>query len=87
MQSVTLYSEYILYCSFIDFSKAYDYVVRDILWFKLIKYLLIWCLTTHQPLWGISVRRYYTKQDVDGKSKNLKDKIKGMVMMSLYNDN
>ena len=27
-----------LYCSFIDFSKAFDYVVRDILWFKLIKY-------------------------------------------------
>ena len=27
-----------LYCSFIDFSKAFDYVVRDILWFKLIQY-------------------------------------------------
>ena len=27
-----------LYCSFIDFSKAFDYVVRNILWFKLIKY-------------------------------------------------
>ena len=27
-----------LFCSFIDFSKAFDYVVRDILWFKLIKY-------------------------------------------------
>ena len=27
-----------LYCSLIDFSKAFDYVVRDILWFKLIKY-------------------------------------------------
>ena len=27
-----------LYCSFIDFSKAFDYVVRDSLWFKLIKY-------------------------------------------------
>ena len=25
-------------CSFIDFSKAFDYVERDILWFKLIKY-------------------------------------------------
>ena len=33
--------------------------------------LLVWCLTTHQPLWVISVRRYYTKHDVDGKSKNL----------------
>ena len=27
-----------LYCSFIDFSKAFDYVVRDILWFKLIQF-------------------------------------------------
>ena len=27
-----------LYCFFIDFSKAFDYVVRDILWFKLIIY-------------------------------------------------
>ena len=27
-----------LYFSFIDFSKAFDYVERDILWFKLIKY-------------------------------------------------
>ena len=27
-----------LYCSFIDFSKAFDYVVRDIVWFKLIQY-------------------------------------------------
>ena len=27
-----------LFCSFIDFPKAFDYVVRDILWFKLIKY-------------------------------------------------
>ena len=27
-----------LFCSFIDFSKAFDYVVRDILWFKLIQY-------------------------------------------------
>ena len=25
------------YCAFIDFSKAFDYVVRDILWYKLIK--------------------------------------------------
>ena len=27
-----------LYCAFIDFSKAFDHVVHDILWFKLIKY-------------------------------------------------
>ena len=27
-----------LYCSSIDFSKAFDYVVRDILWFKSTKY-------------------------------------------------
>ena len=27
-----------LYCSFIDFSQCFDYVVRDVLWFKLIKY-------------------------------------------------
>ena len=26
-----------LYCAFIDFTKAFDFVVRDILWFKLIK--------------------------------------------------
>ena len=25
------------YCAFVDFSKAIDYVVRDILWYKLIK--------------------------------------------------
>ena len=25
------------YCAFIDFSKAFDYVVRDILWYKLVK--------------------------------------------------
>lgn len=25
------------YCAFIDFSKAFDYVVRDVLWYKLIK--------------------------------------------------
>ena len=25
------------YCAFIDFSKAFDYVARDILWYKLIK--------------------------------------------------
>ena len=24
-------------CAFIDFTKAFDYVVRDILWYKLIK--------------------------------------------------
>ena len=33
--------------------------------------LFVWCLTTHQPLWVISVRRYETKHDVGGKSKNL----------------
>lgn len=26
-----------LYCAFVDFSKAFDYVVRDNLWFKLIE--------------------------------------------------
>ena len=26
-----------LYCAFVDFTKAYDYVVRDNLWFKLVK--------------------------------------------------
>ena len=25
------------YCTFIDFTKAFDYVVKDILWYKLIK--------------------------------------------------
>ena len=27
-----------LLCSFIDFSKAFDYVVRDVLWFKLLQF-------------------------------------------------
>ena len=27
----------LFYCAFIDFSKAFDYVVRDILWYKLVK--------------------------------------------------
>ncbi len=26
-----------LYCAFVDFSKAFDYIVRENLWFKLIK--------------------------------------------------
>ena len=26
-----------LYCGFVDFSKAFDYVVRDVIWYKLIK--------------------------------------------------
>ena len=26
-----------LYCAFVDFTKAFDFVVMDILWFKLIK--------------------------------------------------
>lgn len=26
-----------LYCAFVDFTKAFDFIVRDILWFKLIK--------------------------------------------------
>ena len=55
-------------------------------WVYLFVCLFVWCLTTHQPLWVISVRRYLTKHDEDGESKNLWDKIKGM-MMSLYNGN
>ena len=39
-----------------------------------IKCVFVWFLTTHQP-------------DVDVKSKNLLDKIKAMMMMSLFNDN
>ena len=27
--------------------------------------LFVWCLTTHQPLWVISVRRYQIKHDLD----------------------
>ena len=27
----------VLYCAFVDFKKAFDFVVRDILWYKLIK--------------------------------------------------
>jgi len=27
-----------LYCAFVDFKKAFDYVVRDILWFNLFRY-------------------------------------------------
>ena len=26
-----------LYCAFVDFSKAFDYIIRDIIWYKLIK--------------------------------------------------
>ena len=26
-----------LYCAFVDFTKAFDFVVRDTLWFELIK--------------------------------------------------
>ena len=26
-----------LYCAFVDFSKAFDYVNRDVIWYKLIK--------------------------------------------------
>ena len=27
-----------LYCAFVDFTKAFDYVVRENLWYKLIKF-------------------------------------------------
>ena len=27
-----------LYCAFIDFSKAFDFLVRDVIWYKLLKY-------------------------------------------------
>ena len=27
-----------LFCAFVDFTKAFDYVVRDIIWYKLIKF-------------------------------------------------
>ena len=27
-----------LYCAFVDFSKAFDYINRDILWYKLIQF-------------------------------------------------
>ena len=37
--------------------------------------LFVWCLTTHQSLWVIGVRRYLTKHDVDGKSKNVINKM------------
>ena len=26
-----------MFCAFVDFTKAFDYVVRDIVWYKLIK--------------------------------------------------
>ena len=26
-----------LYCAFVDFTKAFDYIVRDNIWYKLIK--------------------------------------------------
>ena len=26
-----------LYCAFVDFTKAFDYIVRDIVWYKLLK--------------------------------------------------
>ena len=33
----TLNKNEYLFCAFVDFTKAFDYVVRDILWYKLIK--------------------------------------------------
>ena len=41
----------------------------DMEWTRIEVY--VWCLTTRQPLWVISVRRYQTKHDLDGKSKKL----------------
>ena len=35
--SHTLSKNKYLFCAFVDFTKAFDYVVRDILWYKLIK--------------------------------------------------
>ena len=26
-----------LYCAFVDFTKAFDYIVRDVVWYKLLK--------------------------------------------------
>ena len=28
---------FLIYCAFVDFTKAFDYVVHDIIWFKLIR--------------------------------------------------
>ena len=36
-----------------------------------LEHLFVWFLTTHQPLRVISVRRYLTEHDEDGKSKDL----------------
>ena len=44
------------------------YMLRKVL---LLDRLFVWFLTTHQPLWVISVRRYLTKHVEDRKSKNL----------------
>jgi len=27
-----------LYTAFVDFTKAFDYLIRDVIWYKLIKY-------------------------------------------------
>ena len=40
--SHVLNSDCKLYCAFVDFTKAFDYIVRDNLWYKLIKLGLRW---------------------------------------------
>ena len=62
--TIMLHSQLSLILTFIYMQQ--DHVVK-----KLICSLFVLCLTTHQPLWVKSVRRYYTKHDVDEKSKNL----------------
>ena len=47
---------------------------------KVTKTLFVWCLMTHQPLWVISIRRYLTIHDLDGKSKLVINK---MMIMSM----
>ena len=42
-----------LFCSFIDFSKAFDYVVRDILWFR-----------TEQNISLLTLRLYNTTYEI-----------------------
>jgi len=32
------YNTFTLYTAFVDFTKAFDYLVRDVIWHKLIKY-------------------------------------------------
>ena len=68
--SHTLSQGRVLYCAFVDFKKAFDFVVRDILWYKLIK------LGVRGKILEV-IRSMY---------KNIKSKVKYIVYMNTLSD-